>query len=199
MYDEESISLSPSEVFVLSMLRYGGLNSLYQFHEQAGLSHGAIFPILRRLEELHLLESAFTKGKRKRMYRVTADGEAQLEVDWLAGWRKTPPDSESVVRTAWVLSLFDLEHAQEYLLHIAETRFLDAEKIRVQSSHAPRSTTIAPLDRFRFMQESMVSEVLQAQGAVCKRLAVYFNQAKAEGKSKGVKPPKEKKQSSSHD
>jgi DNA-binding PadR family transcriptional regulator len=193
MYDEESISLSPSEAFVLSMVMYGGLNSLYQFHQLAGLSHGAIFPILRRLEELHLLESAFTNGKRKRTYRVTADGESQLEVDWLAGWGKSPPDSESVVRTAWVLSLFDPEHAKEYLLHIAEVRVLDAEKIRARSWRGQRTVATTPLERFRFMQDSMMAELLKAQAEVCTTLAANFNHLKAERKTKGVKPPKEKK------
>jgi DNA-binding PadR family transcriptional regulator len=194
MYDEESISLSPSEAFVLSMVKYGGLSSLYQFHQLAGLSHGAIFPILRRLQELHLLESAFVnKGKRTRTYRVTADGESQLEVDWRAGWGKSPPDSESVVRTAWVLSLFDPEHANEYLLHIAKIRLLGAEKIRVQSWRGQRTLATTPLERFRYMQDSMMAALLKAQAEVCTTLAANFNHLKAERKTTGVKPPKEKK------
>ena len=193
MYDEEAISLSPTEAFVLAMVKHGGLRSLYEFHELAGLSHGAVYPVLQKLEKLGLLESDFPKGQRKRTYRLTTDGESQLEVDWLAGCRKIPADSETLVRTAWVLSLFDRQHAREYLLRVAEVRFHDAEKIRIETLGVPLTESSSPIELFRYMQATMTAEIALTQAEVCKKLAVHFDDVKAGSKKKDVHLPKEKR------
>ena len=69
-----------------------------------------------------------------------------------------------------MLSLFDPEHANEYLLHIAEIRLLDAEKMRAQSWGGQGTVATTPLERFRFMQDSMMAELLKAQAEVCTTL-----------------------------
>jgi len=94
-------------------------------------SYGQIYPELRRLSEAGLVEGVdASRGDRKRtVYRITADGEAELK-DWL---RKPPETAE--MREEGLLKLFfsgvlEPGEAVETLRAMRERRLELTERLR---------------------------------------------------------------------
>ncbi len=89
-------SLSPTAYVILGMLRKGP-KSGYEIKASVdnstrffwAASYGQIYPELRRLSEAGLVigADASTGGRRRTVYEVTADGEAELKA-----WLREPPE-----------------------------------------------------------------------------------------------------------
>lgn len=77
-----------NEMLVLAALRAGprhGYQIALDTEERSGglfvLQHGTLYPVLHRLEQAGVVESAWEKdgGRRRRVYALTAEGRRRLE------------------------------------------------------------------------------------------------------------------------
>src|SRR5664279_2515283 len=93
----ESTEVMP--IFLLTMISKGGLRTLYDLQQQAGLQPGGINPIVRQLENGGLLERSEEGKRRRRTMVVSTEGEKVLAADWL-GCLVFHRDVESVLRAA---------------------------------------------------------------------------------------------------
>src|SRR5664279_5158926 len=81
----ETINHEPSEVmpfFLLSLISRGGLHTLYDFQQQAGLQPGGVQPILRQLENGGLVKRSQEGKRRRRVIATTEEGETVLAAGW---------------------------------------------------------------------------------------------------------------------
>jgi len=102
-------SLSPTARVILGMLRLGARTG-YDIKQRIeistrffwGASYGQIYPELRRLERLGLVESEVDEAsaRRRRLYRLTPPGEKALQ-DWLLG-----PSDQFEMRDEALLKFF---------------------------------------------------------------------------------------------
>lgn len=100
------------DLLLLSVLSRGpghGYEVITRLRDRSGgafeLPEGTVYPALHRLEEGGLLASAWAEvsGRRRRVYRLTAGGEAAL-ADQSAQWREFSGSVGQVLGTPAVLS-----------------------------------------------------------------------------------------------
>lgn len=79
---------------------YGVIERLRERSEGSfDLAEGTVYPVLHRLERAGLLEHEWSEatGRRRKMYRLTAEGAAKL-AEQRRGWREFVDAVESVLR-----------------------------------------------------------------------------------------------------
>ncbi len=79
---------------------YGVIDGLKTRSEGAfDLAEGTVYPVLHRLERAGLLQHEWseTTGRRRKLYALTAQGEAKL-VERREGWREFADAVEAVLR-----------------------------------------------------------------------------------------------------
>jgi DNA-binding MarR family transcriptional regulator len=118
------------DFFLLASISRGGLRSLYDLKQQAGLEPGGIRLLLNRLERDGLLERSEQQKRRRRLMTVTEKGSQMLK----EGWQRCLgdyPDAESVLRAATVAMLMgDRMTARAYLTDIADRHEWKAQTMR---------------------------------------------------------------------
>lgn len=121
----EGKNLTPSSYIVLGMVAAFGPATSYDIHQWADNSIGHFWPFSRaqlyaeprRLTEAGLLtEEQEQDGRRRRIYAVTKEGEAQLR-----SWLKEPTRTPTEIRDLGLLKLyFSQLSTQKGLVHLAE-------------------------------------------------------------------------------
>jgi DNA-binding MarR family transcriptional regulator len=111
---------SAMDFFVLAMISRGGLHSLYDLQQEAGLQPGGIHPVLKKLEQEGFLERSEQQKRRKRLMTVTKVGEHFLREEW-HDCQDDYGDVQSVLRAATVgILMGDATRTCRYLLEIAK-------------------------------------------------------------------------------
>jgi DNA-binding PadR family transcriptional regulator len=106
-------------LFLLALVSRGGLNTLYALQHQAGLQPGGVQPVLRQLECDGLLQRSEEGKRRRRVMKVTKEGEASLAARW-QDCLSNYPDVESVLRAATIALMMDGQRsAANYLSYVA--------------------------------------------------------------------------------
>lgn len=121
----EEANLTPSSYIVLGMVSTFGPVTSYDIHQWAENSIGHFWPFSRaqlyaeprRLAEAGLLnEKQEQGGRRRRIYDVTKEGEAEL-----TAWLKEPTRAPTEIRDLGLLKLyFSQLSTEEGLTHLAE-------------------------------------------------------------------------------
>lgn len=98
------------EFFLLGLIHFANVDTTYELRRRAGLTWGGIRPSLLRLERWRLLGRSPGGGRRKRAFRLTAEGRRLLQA-----FRRQPLDPyatfETVLRTVWLARQLDPSHA----------------------------------------------------------------------------------------
>lgn len=137
------------EFFLLATISRGGVKTLYELQHGASLQPGSIQPTLRRLEEEGLLTRSEEAKRRRRVMKVTEEGELLLD----SGWRtclRSYPDVESILRCATLALLMnDFGTAHGYLIGVANEH---EYKASAERGREPVPRQLATIDWYAYMQ-----------------------------------------------
>jgi len=113
-------SYSLMELFLLGALSRGGVHSSYDLQRVLGLEPGGIRPALLRLERDGLVVRSNEARRRRRLIKVTEQGQQVLQQCWGNIFRSYP-DPESVLRAAGLAVLMAVPQvASDYLSSLAD-------------------------------------------------------------------------------
>jgi DNA-binding MarR family transcriptional regulator len=121
---QEFTTLTPMELFVLTMLGCGRISSIYEFKSRLLLSQGAIQPTLRRLQDLGFIAKSGPAGTlHRKQLALTDAGRDALTTKWTWGLGQAlEADAESVLRVAWSAAQLDTGAAQQFLADAVEKK-----------------------------------------------------------------------------
>jgi len=151
-----AVMLTVLEVFVLEACRLG-VNTAYALKAKAGLSVGAVIPVLKRLYKGKLLTSKVSGPRVREEFRLTALGQRELAgaLSRFARLNKedVPRDMESVLRIAVLLWARGRKKAAVSVLHLflegLERRGEESIEIDRSSIFALHHSALAARDSLR--------------------------------------------------
>lgn len=171
-------------LFLLALVSRGGLNTLYALQQRAVLQPGGVQPVLRKLEKEGLLQRSAEGKRRRRVMKVTKEGEARLAAHWQS-CLNNHPDVESVLRAATIALMMDERRiASNYLLHMSA----DYEH-RSGGAHATNPDARAsPLDWYAYMRSHWETSRLQSAAQTMRNIGIAM-EASAEAQPRAKLPP----------
>jgi DNA-binding PadR family transcriptional regulator len=160
------------ELFVLAAVR-AGLETSYDLNKKADLSVGATIPLLARLQEDGLLESA-RSVRNSRRYSLTATGDKVFQQQWRQLLLSHPSDLESILRIAYLAIAMktDARTVRSFLRMSAQQRkHLGALRARDASSLLIPTAKVSFGVGYRWLRACCDAARLRGEAAMLLRIA----------------------------
>lgn len=177
-------NLGPMGYFLLAVIEYAGLTSLYMLKEEAGLQPGGIRPAVTELERAGLISRAAPGKRRRRDLKLTDEGREVLRDSWKR-CLDDHVDAESIVRSAMVGWFMEGPgFAAIYLEFAGSSRKEKAEAMIRDAEHLKRSQT-GPMSSYRWMRLETEAHRRRAEGEVFLSISLSLKESfKTDGNEK---------------
>ncbi len=173
--------LATLDLFVLAIIGFAGVRTLYALQQEVGLTSGGIRPALTKLQASGLLARAEKGHRQRREFAVTAAGHELLRERWSQAMRSlklertmaSAEDLHAILRAAWVAIICAPPGQRReplfWLSMAADVRSSEARKLQQDAADLGEHK-VGSLDTYLWMRALCDGYRLQAEAEALRRV-----------------------------